>query len=164
MSGAHAAVYFATSDTPPISLSEVPLDKVALHNYLREGKYKSWKAREGGRHPTRGPHTKFGVPVRVFLDDTLNASLSAGNDEHPSGSSAIKEMYTKDGELEGWAVMVKTSRESNGGKGWFWYEITSTTDPSMPVRIGNGVPLCYGCHAVGKDYVLTGYPLVRPVR
>jgi hypothetical protein len=55
--------------------------------------------------------------------------------------------------------MLKTQDEAEGGKGWFWYEVTSTTDSSAPRAISNGVERCFGCHSVGKDYVLTDYPL-----
>ena len=85
--------------------------------------------------------------------------MTAGNDAHPVGSGTVKEMYNGDGNLQGWAVMLKTQADSDGGKGWFWYEVTSTTDGSSPVGIGNGIPLCFGCHAIGKDYVFTRYPL-----
>ncbi len=75
------------------------------------------------------------------------------------GAGIVKEMYDADRNLQGWAVMVKTAADSAGGKGWFWYEVTSTTDGSNPVAVGNGVPLCFGCHTAGSDYVLTEYPL-----
>ena len=78
---------------------------------------------------------------------------------HPVGSEAVKEMFDASGELQGWAVMQKTQADSAGGKGWFWYEIVSTTNSSNPVAIGNGVPLCFGCHSLGADYLITGYPL-----
>ena len=55
--------------------------------------------------------------------------------------------------------MVKTSDDSDNGKGWFWYEITSTRSGSDPVAAGNGVQLCQGCHFIGRDFVLTTYPL-----
>ena len=77
----------------------------------------------------------------------------------PTGAGIVKEMYDADNQLQGWAVMVKTAADSDGGKGWFWYEITSTTDGSTPVAAGNGVPLCFGCHGVGNDFVLTEFPL-----
>ena len=47
----------------------------------------------------------------------------------------------------------------DNGKGWFWYELTSTKSGADPVAIGNGVQLCQGCHFIGKDFVLTTYPL-----
>jgi hypothetical protein len=55
--------------------------------------------------------------------------------------------------------MVKTQEESAGGKGWFWYEVVSTRSGSNPVAGGNGVQLCQGCHFIGKDFVLTNFPL-----
>jgi len=127
--------------------------------FISASSYKNLAAKESGRHPTRGPHTKIGWPVRVFLGPNLDASLKAGNTTHPAGSAAVKEMYDGSGKLQGWAVMVKTTADSAGGKGWFWYEITSTTDGSKPVATGNGVPLCFGCHFTGRDFVLTDYPL-----
>ncbi len=148
----------ATAETGS-SNSEVPTEQTALHGYLSGGSYTELGVAETASHASRGPHTKVGLPVRVFMNDAMEASLSAGNAEHPAGASAVKEMFDADGELEGWAVMVKTQAESDGGQGWFWYETTSTEDASSVVGIGNGVPLCYGCHSIGKDFVLTGFPL-----
>ena len=130
-----------------------------LFSYLQKGTYKNFAAKESSMHPSTGPHTKIGLPVRVFLDPKMDASLRAGNASHPAGSGIVKEMYNANGNLQGWAVMVKTGANSDDGKGWFWYEVTSTTDGSAPVAVGNGVPLCFGCHTIGKDFVLTGYPL-----
>jgi len=157
MSGAMEAARKPTVEAGVVRAA-VPTDKDKLFEYLRKGSYKELAAKESASHPSRGPHTKFGLPVRVFLDPVLDASLKAGNDSHPAGSSVVKEMYSADDELEGWAVMVKTEDASKGGQGWFWYEITSTTDPE-PFAIGNGVPLCFGCHGSGRDYVLSSYPL-----
>jgi hypothetical protein len=158
MSGAMNPAFEATAKTPKID-SVVPVTKNRLFSYLKAGSYKGFAAKESGRHPTTGPHTKIGWPVRVFLGPKIDASLKAGNASHPIGSSIVKEMYDGRGKLQGWAVMVKTSADSAGGKGWFWYEVTSTTDGSKPVASGNGVPLCFGCHFTGHDFVLTGYPL-----
>ncbi len=137
----------------------VPTVDAALHEYLRNGGYTSMSASESGQHPSVGPHSDFGLPVRVFMNDILDASLRAGNESHPMGSEAVKEMYSADGELEGWAVMVKTQENSAGGNGWFWYEATSTAPGTEAFASGNGVPLCFGCHSTGADYVLTDYPL-----
>ena len=90
----------------------------------------------------------------------MDASLKAGNDSHPAGAAIVKEMYDEKGDrLMGWAVMVKTGSESDGGKGWFWYETTNTEDAADTVAAGNGVPGCFGCHSVGTDFVLTSVPL-----
>ena len=137
---------------------DVPTADGALHNYLRAGGYTDMAAMEEGRHPSVGPHARFGAPVRVFMNDILSASLEAGNEEHPVGSEAVKEMYLADGTLEGWAVMVKTATEG-AGAAWFWYEATSTEPGADPFMSGNGIPLCAGCHSTGSDYVLTRWPL-----
>ena len=137
----------------------VPTADRALHDYLRAGTYTEMAVREAGRHPSAGPHARFGAPVRVFMNATLAASLEAGNKQHPVGSEALKEMYLDDGTLEGWAVMVKTQEDSDSGRGWFWYEATSTEPGADPFMSGNGIPLCAGCHSTGSDYLLTRWPL-----
>ena len=147
-----------TADTPIIE-SAIPTEANELFKYLQEATYKEFTAKESSNHPSLGPHTKVGLPVRVFLDPKMDASLKADEATHPEGAGIVKEMYDADGNLQGWAVMVKTAADSEAGKGWFWYEITSTTDGSSPVAAGNGVPLCSGCHTIGKDFVLTKYPL-----
>jgi len=139
--------------------SAVPTLEGELFDYLRSGEYKSFAARESTKHPSRGPHTKYGLPVQVYMDPLMDASLREGRDTHPAGASIVKEMFSADGDLEGWAVMVKTQEESAGGKGWFWYEVTSTAAGTEPIASGNGVPLCFGCHGTGNDFVLTNYPL-----
>ncbi|MGB6043686.1 MAG: cytochrome P460 family protein [Pirellulales bacterium] len=144
------------------SVGPVPTDLDALFEYLVAGRYESFSQRESVAHPSRGPHTKFGRPVRVFISDELAASMAAKSTSHPAGSSIVKELYLDDGKtLEGWAVMVKTQDDTDGGNGWFWYEVTSTTDPTQlgGGQAGNGIPLCTGCHTTGKDYVITEYPL-----
>jgi hypothetical protein len=140
----------------------IPTDKDKLFAFLKEGKYKSFPASESGLHPSRGPHSikgTFGQPVRSYLNASMKASLEAKNEKHPQGAGIVKEMFSAEGELQGWAVSVKTHGESDFGKGWYWYESTSTTDANALVANGNGVSLCSGCHATGSDFVLTGYPL-----
>ena len=151
-------VFDPTADTPDID-SAVPTDLQKLSRYLKDGAYQEFTARESVPHPSRGPHTNVGWPVRVFFDPTVNESMEAGTSSHPIGSSIVKEMFDDNGELQGWAVMVKTQADSAGGKGWFWYETTNVNDPTEVVAAGNGVQLCQGCHFIGKDFVLTTYPL-----
>ena len=158
MAGAMARISQPTAETASVA-SAVPTDKDELFRYLKSGAYKEFAAQESGQHGSRGPHTNFGLPVRVFLDPMLDGSLAAGNAAHPAGASAVKEMFDEDGDLQGWAVMVKTAQDSAGGSGWFWYEVTSTRSGDDPFASGNGVPLCFGCHFTGRDFVLTNYPL-----
>ncbi len=158
MRKAMSTAFRPTAETAKVD-SAVPTESKALFAYLQSGAYKNFPAKESDRYPSRGPHTKIGWPVRVFMGPKINGSLAAGNKSHPPGSSIVKEMYDGSGKLQGWAVSVKTQADSAGGAGWFWYEVTSTTDGSKPVASGNGIPLCFGCHSIGKDYVLSDHPL-----
>ena len=86
--------------------------------------------------------------------------MTSGDGGHPAGSAAVKEMYDEDKNLAGWAVSVKVDAESDGGKNWYWYEVTSATDPTQIVVDGFGPPLCVSCHRRGgRDLVLVPYPL-----
>ena len=38
-------------------------------------------------------------------------------------------------------------------RGWYWYEVISTTDPTQIVKAGNGVAFCAGCHSPGRDFI-----------
>ena len=93
------------------------------------------------------------------MNASMKDSLKAGKKTLPKGAAAVKEMFSKAGQLEGWAVMLKTKDDSDGGQGWFWYETTNIADSGEIVARGNGVAMCYGCHSPGTDFVLTGYPL-----
>jgi hypothetical protein len=131
----------------------VPTSPDALFAYVKAAKYKDW-AHESEVHKSRGPH----FDVKTYLNAALDKSMKAGNDSHPKGAASVKEMY-ENGKLKGWAVSVKTQADSDNGKGWYWYEVVSTTDASQIPAEGKGAGLCVGCHFPGKDFVLTGYPL-----
>ncbi len=137
----------------------VPAEAARLFDYLRSGSYKNFGARESTTHPSAGPHTTVGLPVRVFMNEKLNQSLQSGNAQHPQGAAVVKEMFTESGDLRGWAVAIKTDADSDDGKGWYWYEVKSTTDNRRPVAAGKGVSLCSGCHVAGQDFILSQYPL-----
>ena len=115
MTNAMEGALEATAVTNQVN-SPVPPDPDKLFAYLKDGKYKNLAAKESAAHPSRGPHSKFGLPVRVFMDATIQASLAAGNREHPAGHSLVKEMYTADGQLDGWAVMPSSTKEARQGR------------------------------------------------
>lgn len=149
-------------DGPDTALSAdtKPEKTPALFQFLSTGKYNDYPAQQSTTHPGRGPHTKVTSPVRVFYNDTLSDSLKAANAEHPVGAAAVKEMFTDGGDLTGWAVMVKTQDRSDDGRGWFWYEVTSSSNAEATVAMGNGVPGCMSCHSFrDQDLILSGYPL-----
>jgi len=132
-----------------------PADGSKLYSWLSDGNYKNW-VRESEKHRSAGPHPSA---VIAYLNSTLEQSLASESESHPVGSAAVKELFNSAGELNGWAVSIKTDADSQSGKGWFWYEILGTEPDSRVVANGNGVPLCFGCHTPGKDFVLIPFPL-----
>ena len=154
-----AGTWDPTAPTPDGLDLGIPLDKDKLFAYLVSKKYQEFKNQETKLHPSLGPHTKLGLPVKVFMNDKITESLKAGNTEHPMGSGIVKEMFDKNEKLAGWAVMMKTQDKSNDGTGWFWYEVTSVDDKNAIAAIGNGVKGCTSCHTIGNDMVRTVFPL-----
>jgi hypothetical protein len=156
-----AAEEGATASATPTGADVVPTNKDELFSYLQAGTYKSF-AREAEPHTSVGPHPSPAAQpsstVVAFFNGPMDASLKAGNATHPKGAAIVKEFHDSDGQLSGWAVSVKTAEDSQNGQGWYWYEILSTTDGGDPVAAANGVALCAGCHATGKDLVLSKYP------
>ncbi len=136
------------SDTPPANGDE-------LFDWLKAGNYKSW-VHESKQHPSAGPHPQA---VIAYLNSILDESMASGADNHPQGAAAVKELFDGSGNLSGWAVSIKTDADSAAGQGWYWYEMLGTTVDSRVVADGNGVPLCFGCHTPGNDFVLIPYPL-----
>lgn len=148
----------ALSAAPPVlaeSADVPPTDGAALLQWLQAGRYKAW-AKESAPHKSLGPHPS---QVIAYLNPALDQSLAAQAQAHPKGAAAVKELFDAAGRLSGWAVSVKTARDSDGGKGWYWYEILGTTAGANVVAQANGVPLCFACHAPGRDFVLIAHPL-----
>ena len=133
---------------------EVPSEPGALLKYLRNGEYKAF-ARESARHPSTGPHAGG---VLTYVNDSLAASLAAGAPEHPRCAASIKELFLGQDEVGGWAVLVKTEEESQGGRGYYWLEVIDTNATSADYE-GQGIGVCVGCHSAGRDYFRTPWPL-----
>lgn len=132
-----------------------PAEPRALNRFLHAGAYKDWP-RESAPHPSRGPHP---VTVLTYLNPAMQASLAAGRKDHPAGSAIVKELFDDQGKIRGWAVSIKTEAKSRLGKGWYWYEVLSPAADAKPDYAGQGLLLCSACHATGKDYVLSDFPL-----
>ena len=148
----------STSAGPPTT--ELPTDAGPLFTYLQSAQYRNFPAFESRRHPTSGPHSGFGKPVRVYLDRGLNDSLAESMTPHPTGATAVLEMFDAHGTVSGWAVMHKTQANSAEGQGWFFYEIRNARDTTTtPMARGAGVESCVQCHQAGRDFLLSDYPL-----
>jgi len=140
---------------PGPSACEVPSQPAALLEYLRSGAYKSF-ASESGPHASTGPH---GGRVLTYVNDVLAESLDANHAEHPRCAASVKELFLGKSEVSGWAVLVKTEERSDGGKGYYWYEITSTRSGARSDDEGQGIKLCVGCHSTGRDQFRAPWPL-----
>ncbi|MGH1347432.1 MAG: hypothetical protein ACRBN8_38085 [Nannocystales bacterium] len=127
-----------------------PVGAAALLPWLEAGNYSRWDA-EAERHPSQGPHFDG---VRTFVNATLLDSLEAGSDDHPVGSSVVKELYGAGPDVGGWAVMVKVAAGSSVDS-WYWYESFQGTTYADDT----GVSLCGNCHGRGVDFVRTTLPL-----
>lgn len=138
-----------------IASEDPPTNHTGLFEWLKAGSYKGWVS-ESGPHRSAGPHPQA---VIAYLNKALDESLASGNTVHPKGAASVKELFDGNGKLNGWAVSVKSQEDSAAGQGWYWYEILGTSPDSRVVADGNGVPLCFGCHTPGKDFVLIPYPL-----
>ena len=128
-----------------------PTRRGELGEWLEAGSYLGWAA-ESAPHPSSGPH--FGN-VRVYVNDRLLDSLQRGLASHPSGAATVKELYASGTALLGWSVMVKVQDDSDGGRGWYWYERFNDTQYAN----GRGEGLCTGCHAAGRDFIRIPFPL-----
>jgi hypothetical protein len=140
-----------TGDTGTVA--DVPSNAADLQAFLDAGDYSGFAA-ESAVHASTGtsPHGM----VRVFINETLDQSLTAGNTSHPIGSAAIKELYGDDGTTRiGWAVSVKTADDSGDGMGWYWFRSAD----GMVTHESNGNADCTACHAPGVDYFTSSYPL-----
>ncbi|MEM6996074.1 MAG: hypothetical protein AAF721_36545 [Myxococcota bacterium] len=126
-------------------------DPAALLDWLGGGGYLDWEA-ESAVHDGTGPH--FGA-VRTYFTEDLIASLTAENTEHPAGSATVKELSGSGDRVIGWSVSIKTADDSDDGNGWYWYEYFE----GSVIAEGDGISICTGCHAGGRDYVLSPFPL-----
>jgi hypothetical protein len=131
-----------------------PTESTALLKWLQAGTYKAWP-KESAPHRSMGPHQTL---VVTYLNALLDQSMTTKAASHPKGAAAVKELLDAEGKPYGWAVSVKTSPDSDGGKGWYWFEILGTAAGNV-VAQSNGVPLCSGCHIRGRDFVLIPHPL-----
>ena len=120
-----------------------------LASWLETGEYEDWPS-EPEVHPSDGPH--FG-DVRTFLSPDLADSLSDGEDIHPEGAAAVKELFGRGDSVLGHAVMVRVSA-SDRRNAWHWYEMFE----GEQFADGRGVGVCADCHEGGVDFVLTSWP------
>lgn len=128
-----------------------PMGAASLLPWLESGRYRGWAA-ESGPHASAGPH--FGK-VRAFINPSLAASMGAADTEHRPGAAAVKELYGGGDRVRGWSVSIKLDGAGIGGARWYWFEYFD----GRIVADARGAPLCASCHAAGRDFVLSTWPL-----
>ena len=132
---------------------DAPTNAAAYLEFLENGRYKSWPA-EPDYHDSSGPH---GGGVRVFYSPKAAQALNSGRASFPAGAATVKEL-TSEGFLYGWAVWTKVQSASDGGKGFYWYEIIRGDGDDQVYGDGLGHSDCVDCHATGHDFLLSDRP------
>ncbi len=151
LTGLALALTACGGDEPP------PQGAAALKTWLAEGSYKSWHC-EAEKHAQRAP-SPHGTN-RICSNAAISAN--AENVDYPKGAAAVKELWSSDGaKIDGYAVYIKIQDESDGGKGWYYYEENPALEPDGPIADGVGASDCVGCHsAAGKDATHPGHDFV----
>ena len=137
-----------------LSELDAPDEAQALLSFLEAKQYAGW-AKEGESHPSEGPH---GDGVRVYYSPKAAQALRSGAATFPAGAASVKEL-TSSGALYGYSVWVKVQDASDGGKGFYWYELIHNAGGRDTVS-GNarGSSACVGCHSAGNDYSRSTLP------
>lgn len=150
------------AQTPPTS------GRVDIQRWLADGSYKTWTC-EPAIHALHSPspHGANQTGYNKICSNELISSNATGTGTWPKGAAAVKEIYdslTGTTPL-GFAVYLKTSADSKGGAGWYWYEqVPASTDPIALPHDSNGIvadgmgdsgpakDVCVYCHgAAGSD-------------
>jgi hypothetical protein len=130
----------------------IDTSKKGIETFLEAKTYQSW-CKEGYSHISTGPHPNR---VRTFWNQTLFNSLTAGNQTHPKGSIALKELYEDaDGtQLIGQAVAIKVGDDASA-ESWIWFEghLPNYDNPYY----GLGLPTCQNCHTLAPRDHVWGY-------
>ena len=129
-----------------------PTERAAYLAFLEAGKYKRW-ASEPDYHASSGPH---GGGVRVFYSPRAAQALESGASTLPKGAATVKEL-SSEGDLYGWAVWTKAQDDSDGGNGFYWFEVIrgNAGEDDEVYGDGFGHSDCVGCHATGRDFLLS---------
>ncbi len=131
---------------PPLTSAE------EIKKWIAAGFYKSWKC-EPERNATRGAHHG---PNRICSNNALSAH---GDGEYPIGAVGFKELYDAAGKINGYAIEVKTKKNSdvaNPGAAWFWFEELN----GGVIANAEGFAGCTGCHSAAGTGMRTGHDYV----
>jgi hypothetical protein len=153
-SGAGDPAAAGAAEGGAVAALEAPDEAQALVAFLEAKQYAEWP-KEAEYHLSAGPH---GESVRTYYSPKAAAALNDGAPTFPAGAASVKEL-TSGGSLYGYSVWVKVQDATDGGNGFFWYELIHRGGGKDTVY-GNarGSSDCVGCHSAGKDYSLSTLP------
>jgi hypothetical protein len=130
-----------------------PTNVAAMKAWLAQDPkpYAGWSCEAAATPKTGGDP---GIHVHGENRVCSNAKLAAGaQGPWPPGAAAVKEIFDANNQLMFYAVEIKTSTDSRGGAGWYWYE--GLGDLVVAGGFGDAGPakdICVGCHAAaGSD-------------
>jgi hypothetical protein len=130
-----------------------PDDPSALLDWLDGGGHSEWRSTQVF------PTGDFGG-AKIFFNDALEDSYAEARDAHPVGSAAVRELYEDDlTSLRGYGLIRKTRDGASDPSAWFWYEAFDTPTGWSPLVAEHAAPGCTGCHAEGRDFVQSHWPL-----
>ena len=129
-------------------LQTPPPGQTELEAWLAEGHYKKW-ACESAAHAPRPPSGHSSN--RICSNERLSTAAGA----YPIGSASVKELYSGK-EINGYAVILKTTA-GTGGSTWYWYErVGSTAVADGQGDSGKAKSICVSCHSQApNDQVFT---------
>ncbi len=140
------------SPTPIFDPQVPPTNTVDLLTWLQRGFYREWRQHGSFDGHDRGPVARV---AQTFINDDLYASLTCYDVEpHPVGASAVVELRDPrtDAPL-GWSVSHKVLPDSDGGRGWYWYDYFAGSVRAA----GRGVAECSTCHEVAANFGFYDY-------
>lgn len=119
----------------------------AVQDWLIAGHYLEWERFDPP------PSSDMVGGARVYLAPALVDSLEAGNEIHPLGSAAVREILDPEGEaMIGWALSHKLEAGA-GPQTWFFYEVFALDADAEALVAERGASGCVGCHGEGVDHV-----------
>lgn len=127
--------------------------KDGMTAFIQTREYEQW-IKEPEIHPSTGPHGR----VRSYFNDRYAQAWRSSTFPMQVGSMSVKELYKSNGDLDGWAVAVKTKAGAEP-ETWTWWEAFVSELPEVKF-FGVANPTCEGCHARGaaNDRSLTPVP------
>ena len=125
------------AQVPPTSAAQTKL-------WLEKKFYADWVCESEPNAKTDGAAAIHVHGKKTRVCSNIRLATSSADAALPVGAASVKEIYDASGDLTATVLSLKIAADSDGGKGWYWYE--------SPTSAGAGLTQCTGCHqAAGSD-------------